>query len=680
MAPLDRLERLTDLVLVLLNTSRPLSLDAIAHQLPGYPEDHDARRQAFERDKRLLREEGIPVATEPLEGEEQFGYRIHPDSFYLPDLALEPDERTALHLAVAGVHLGDPSGRQALAKLGATGLAEARPVAAFVPPPALVPLFDAVRQRAEVSFGYRGEGRRLTPSALWFRDGRWYVVGWDAVRGDARTFRVDRIDGEVASGPPGSGELPDRFDPATAAPDEPWRRGEGGEGDVRLRVDAIEGPRVIEEVGEHAVEERGADGSALLRLGVSSPDALRSWVLGLLDHAEVTAPPSWRQHMIEWLEALARQPPRPSGNGDPSALAGSGRPRAPERSGGRGSAPAPGGPADHPAPGGPAAPAGPSRPRRLRDASERLRRLLAIVGWLAAVGEAPIAEVARRFEIPEDELVHELELAACCGTPPYTPDVLMEIEVTDDAVRAHLPDDLARPRRLTPAEGFALAAAARTILAAPGADEDGSLARALAKLEVVLGDRADLVLDLDAPSLLAAVRQGVDRGERLRIQYHSASSDQTTTRVVDPLRVVSIDGHWYLDAECRRAEGTRRFRVDRIRSVEMAGPRPSSGAPPATLTGDAFVPGPDARTVRLVVDRSASWVAESVPVLHATSLEDGRQELTLSVGGRAWLERLLLQVGAHAVVIEPPDLADVGPTAARRVLYRYRSPDRDWYG
>ena len=52
-----------------------------------------------------------------------------------------------------------------------------------------------------------------------------------------------------------------------------------------MRVDAVEAPRVVAEVGEGAGEERGADGSVLLRLGVGGADALRSWILGLLDHA-----------------------------------------------------------------------------------------------------------------------------------------------------------------------------------------------------------------------------------------------------------------------------------------------------------------------------------------------------------------------------------------------------------
>ena len=119
MAPLDRLERVTDLLLVLLDTHRPLSLREIANRVPGYPDSHGARRQAFERDKRLLRDEGVPVLVEPIDGQEQLGYRVDPDAYYLPDLGLDAEEQAALDLAVAGVHLGEPTGREALSKLGA---------------------------------------------------------------------------------------------------------------------------------------------------------------------------------------------------------------------------------------------------------------------------------------------------------------------------------------------------------------------------------------------------------------------------------------------------------------------------------------------------------------------------------------------------------------------------------
>jgi predicted DNA-binding transcriptional regulator YafY len=678
---LDRLERLTDLVLVLLRAPRPMTLEAIADEIPGYPEEHDARRQAFERDKRLLRDEGIPVATEPVEGQEQFGYRIHADAFYLPDLQLQPDEQAALHLAVAGVHLGDPSGRHALLKLGAMGLAEARPVASLVPPPALVPLFEAVRSRADVVFEYRGESRRVSPAGLWFRSGRWYLIGWDRVRGAERTFRVDRITGRPDPQAAGTAHLPEGFDPDSAVPDDPWRAGDGEDGDVTVWVDPIEAPRVVEEVGERAVVERGDEGSVLLRLGISSPEAFRSWVLGLLDHAEVVAPPAVRGSMLQWLEDTAAAAGR-VGSGS-SGMTGAGKKAGAQQTGAQkrgiakskddraGTAPtrAPSGEAD-PTQAGSAA-----RGRDGRDASSRLRRLLAMMAWLARVGEAPIAEIATRFGLSEDEVVRELELAACCGLPPYSPDVLMEIVVTDEVVRARLPEDLARPRRLTAAEGFAVLAAGRTILAVPGADEEGSLARALDKLETVLGNHSRVVVAIDTPSLLPDVRAAVDDHRQIEIEYHSASSDETTHRVIDPHHVVSLDGHWYLDAYCDAAGGERRFRVDRIRSVRATGGDVAPTMRPArsSTQSEAFVPGPGSTAVTLTVDEEAAWIVDTVPTVDVELSEDGTMRVTLAVGGMAWLERLLLQLGPHASVVDPPNLIGLGAAAADRLAQRYRS-------
>jgi predicted DNA-binding transcriptional regulator YafY len=637
----DRLERLTDLVLVLLHAGSPKTLDDIARSVPGYPDNHSARRQAFERDKRILRDEGIPVVTEPVDGPEQFGYRIDAASLYLPDLALGPDEEGALQLAVAAVNLGDPAGRDALAKLGTVGVAQSRVVASLAPPGALAPIFDAVRTRSEVRFGYRGEERTVAPAAVRFRAGRWYLVGWDRGRDAARTFRVDRVEGPAVVGPAGGGAPPEGFD-LDAAPIEPWRAAEGAEDEhILVRVDPVEAPRVVAEVGAHALAERLGDGSVVVRLGVTTFELLRSWVLGLLDHAEVVGPPWAREAMAAWLDTVSA--PTPPGAGDDEGD---------DVGAGDVTRPAP-------------------RGQESKVASTRLRRMLAMVAWLADVGEAAITDVAARFGLSVDEVVHELELAACCGVPPYTPDTLLEIVVSDDVVQAFLPKELARPRRLTPQEGLALAAAARTLLAVPGSDQRGALGRALAKLEAVLGDHRGLVIDIDAPPRLDDVRRALDAGLQAEIDYHSASTDETTVRVVEPLSVVSIDGHWYLDAWCRRADGLRRFRVDRIRALRLLDDAVTGRGRDALQIVDAFVPGEGTEEVTLVLDPPARWVADTIPVLERHDRSDGRLAVTLPVGGRAWLERLLLQAGPHARVVGPPALADVGRTAAARLRHLY---------
>ncbi|MGA2520724.1 MAG: WYL domain-containing protein [Acidimicrobiales bacterium] len=301
----DRLERLTDLVLVLLRDGRPKSLREIASEVPGYPErEGEARRQAFERDKRTLRDGGIEVTTVPIDGPEQMGYLIRPEDYYLPDLDLAPDEQTALNLAVAGVHLGDPSGRDALWRLGLPASAGVRPVADLPALPALPELHAALRARAAVTFGYRGEQRHVDPALLHFVGGWWYLVGHDRDRDAPRTFRVDRMEGALSSGAPGTAVLPEGFDPDAAIPDVPWRIGEGAPVTVEVRVDATLADLVVDEVGESAVVRRHDDGSADLHLEVTNADALRSWVLELGDHAEVLGPEAVRHDMVAWLEAV----------------------------------------------------------------------------------------------------------------------------------------------------------------------------------------------------------------------------------------------------------------------------------------------------------------------------------------------------------------------------------------
>jgi proteasome accessory factor B len=307
---LDRLERVTDLLLVLLETPRPLSLREIADRVPGYPDAHGARRQAFERDKRLLRDEGVPVLVVPIDGEDQLGYRVEPDSYYLPDLGLEAEEQAALNLAVAGVHLGEPIGRDALLKLGASGdsatpttsapLVDLRSVDGL---PALPILFDAIRQRAVVQFTYRGKNRQVDAAGLRFRKGNWYLVGFDRHRGEARTFRVDRIDGVPDPGPPSSAELPPGFDVDSSFGRDPWQFGAGEEVAVDVLIDGAESGRVVAELGRQAVVEHRDNGAVVVRLAVTDEDALILWVLELLDHAEVLAPEAVRAAVVDRLMA-----------------------------------------------------------------------------------------------------------------------------------------------------------------------------------------------------------------------------------------------------------------------------------------------------------------------------------------------------------------------------------------
>jgi len=311
----DKLERLMNLVAVLLDTMRPLSADELREMVGGYPEGSDATfHRAFERDKEDLRELGVPLVVQPLPGVDppRDGYRIPRDEYYLADPGLEADELAALHLAVSTVQVGGPTDDEALWKLGgviaADGLGSrpggGEPVASLPADARLPRLFGAVAERRRVRLTHGGVERLVDPYRLDFRRGRWYLTALDHERDDTRSYRLDRIEGDVATeGPVKAFERPDEV--RSGAERQPWELGDEAPVEARLLVDADQAGYAVHLTGESSVAHRHDDGSVELALPVSNPVAFRSFVLTFLEHAEVLSPPELRDDLVTWLEQLA---------------------------------------------------------------------------------------------------------------------------------------------------------------------------------------------------------------------------------------------------------------------------------------------------------------------------------------------------------------------------------------
>ncbi|RMI30526.1 helix-turn-helix transcriptional regulator [Nocardia stercoris] len=179
------------------------------------------------RDVDRLRELGYPVrAVKGPEG----GYRLEAGS-ELPPLLFDDEQVVALAVALrtaAGAGAGiEESAARALAtvrqvlparlrqrvdslEISAVESAERGP-----DPQAdthlLVALSAAIRAGEEVRFDYESPmrpddaglrpPRRVQPHHLVARNGSWYLIGWDPVRGDWRIYRADRMILRVPNGP-----------------------------------------------------------------------------------------------------------------------------------------------------------------------------------------------------------------------------------------------------------------------------------------------------------------------------------------------------------------------------------------------------------------------------------------------------------------------------------------------
>ena len=232
---MEPLERLLNLVGLLLDTTTPMTFEQIRDVLEPYGQANvQSAQRMFERDKDQLRAFGVPLRLVDVDawGGEQ-GYLIPKDEYYLPEIAFTPDELGALLVAAQSGGENTPA-EQAARKLlyGAeggvlAGLAGGPLASGSDARGALVvAAADTAQRRRRVTFGYRtshgqtGE-REVDAYAMVFRRGHWYLVGFDRGRDDVRAFRLSRFTTDLTDGERGANRRRGSAPPTTS------RRGRG---------------------------------------------------------------------------------------------------------------------------------------------------------------------------------------------------------------------------------------------------------------------------------------------------------------------------------------------------------------------------------------------------------------------------------------------------------------------
>ena len=313
-------------------------------------------------------------------------------------------------------------------------------------------------------------------------------------------------------------------------------------------------------------------------------------------------------------------------------------------------------------------------------ATARLGRLLTMVPWLVNRQGIDIAEAAEELGVSTEQVEADLALLFVCGTPGHMPDDLIEAEWEQGRVFLRNADTIARPLRLGLDEATALIVGLRTLAAVPGLDERDAVDRALAKLVEATGDlgaasdRVRIALEAEVPSdTLTTMRAAVAAHRRLHLTYVVPSRDETTERDVDPMRVLSLDGNWYLEGWCHRAQDVRLFRLDRVASVQLLDQdgTPPTDARPRDLDSGLFTPGPDDLTAVIELQPDAAWVVDYYPTGDVQRGDDGALMVSFRTADLRWLRQLTWRLGGSARVVEPASLRAEVADGARAALAAY---------
>ena len=319
-------------------------------------------------------------------------------------------------------------------------------------------------------------------------------------------------------------------------------------------------------------------------------------------------------------------------------------------------------------------------------ARDQVARLLALVPYIQARREVSLEQAAADFGVRPAQIVKDLNVLWFCGLPGLGMGDLIDVDMDalegEGVLRVSNADYLSRPLRLDSSEASALIVALRALREGGDDDVRPIVDRTLNKLEAAAGDGAAAAAQVDirlpqqqgrVNELRDRLSRAVDDRRQVRLDYYVPTRDESTERVVDPLRVVTADGNTYLDAYCHLAEDQRLFRLDRISSAEVLDVPVDqhTGLRPRDLADGIFQPSSEDLLATLRLDATARWVAEYYPVEETHEEPDGGLTVRLRVGNPFWLVRLMLRLGASAALVEPAELAEQVRRVAAEALSHY---------
>jgi proteasome accessory factor C len=304
-----------------------------------------------------------------------------------------------------------------------------------------------------------------------------------------------------------------------------------------------------------------------------------------------------------------------------------------------------------------------------RSAEARVRGLLVMLPWLMKREKVKISDMAAQFSLSESDLIDDLELAAMCGLPPYTPLELTEVYVDGDYVLVGPNKYFERRLELTASEAFGLSLLAAAAEDVPGFSRGKELKSALKKLRKVLGEGV-VDVDVEAPEFLDVVTECATNGERLDIVYWTPGRNEESRRRITVRSVFTDKGHWYVAADDDSSGSTRHFRVDRMRHAEKTGEHVPVRHESVTIPS-WFADAKGNTIAVLEIEPQASWIVETYPCQKVEELVNGNVRVEIVVTSEHWLSRLLLRGGDAVKVISPDTLVDVRRRAAAEMLALY---------
>lgn len=294
---------------------------------------------------------------------------------------------------------------------------------------------------------------------------------------------------------------------------------------------------------------------------------------------------------------------------------------------------------------------------------QEVSRLLDLVPYLSTHSYISVKELADEFGVSEREISNELTALSMCGLPGYTDYELIDVSFDSGFVTIRNHDPLDIPRALTRLEVATLLIGLEIMRDGIESDK-GDLVEKIDSLISQLSPLVGSALAVEThPEALHSVQiqKAIAERKALEISYESSLTGTSEARIIEPLSLYLENSHTYLNAYCRKAQGYRNFRVDRITEVA------SSSAEVQERESEIESPTQEEFTLRVAGRRRA--IAEFLQVDRI----EGNGVVEIPAYSREWVSKTVTSFAPDAALLKPEEFRTTIAGRLENILALYRS-------
>ncbi len=314
--------------------------------------------------------------------------------------------------------------------------------------------------------------------------------------------------------------------------------------------------------------------------------------------------------------------------------------------------------------------------------------LISILEYLSVHKQVTVGELSKLFGLESSLVLRELELVACCGVKPFTPDSLLDIEIDlpylnmDNfdgdlegvMITANIEGRFNQAHQFESQDLLLLEQLQQTLMNLPGFEGSGVLESAIEKI-LKLPTNA-FKIQMRPAKFKEVITRAIADKKQLKVTYFSKYTDKVSEKKIAPLLQKFVEGNWYLYAVDTKDNTLKSFKNERILSLTISNTgfrdNPEIKNQLAILTDRSYNPNLiEATRVVLKIHNDFRWILEAIIFENIIETSRDHTIFDLYVTDRQWLASLLLAY-AELEVVEPQEFKELPIKLAKTLLKSYK--------